>query len=500
MDTTDFGERSRTPEPCIIVIFGASGDLTNRKLMPALYNLFRKGGLPEAFCIVGVARTLMDDIAFRAKMRQGLANAGFRLSNWPEFERRLHYHPVIYDDTASYTDLHARLRELEKKQHTQGNRIFSLAMPPALYPTVARQLGQGGLAAENVGRRQWTRLVVEKPFGYDLSSAKELDAAIAESFKEHQVFRIDHYMTKQTAQNILVFRFANALFEPIWNRNYIDHVCINASENLGVEHRAGYYERSGVLRDMFQNHMMELLSLVATEPPSQITAEILRDKKAELFHSLRPFELKDLNSNLVLGQYQAGEIQGERVPGYREEPGVDPDSLTPTYALMRVFVDNWRWQGVPFYIISGKRLRQKVTRIDIQFKPVPHTMFRSIFSGNVTANRLTIGVYPQEGIFLSIQAMKPSAEFFLRTGQLQFSFHEDGEIGKIDAYEIGYADVISGDQTLFWRRDGLELCWRFLDPILKYCESAPNRSGMLHPYAAGSFGPKTAIDVFPKVG
>jgi glucose-6-phosphate 1-dehydrogenase len=384
---TDLCEWERTPEPCTILIFGASGDLTYRKLVPALYNLFNHGGLPESYCIVGASRTQMDDAAFRAKMREGVAEAGFDLIRWAEFEKSLHYQQVFYDDPPSYSALGLRLTDLDRKHRTMGNRIFNLAIPPSLYGAVARELGRAGLGKEDRGKGCWTRLVVEKPFGYNLASAKELNAAIGEGFEEHQVFRIDHYMTKETVQNILIFRFANAIFEPLWNRNYIDHVRINASESLGVEHRAGYYEQSGVLRDMFQNHMMQLLALVAAEPPSMFAADRVRDKKAELFRSLRPFQLKGLDDHLVLGQYEAGEIERKKVPGYREEPDVDPESLTPTYALMRVFVDNWRWQGVPFYITSGKRLKRKVTRIDIQFKAVPHSIFRHTLGEDISPNR-----------------------------------------------------------------------------------------------------------------
>jgi glucose-6-phosphate 1-dehydrogenase len=302
-------------------------------------------------------------------------------------------------------------------------------------------------------------------------------------------------MAKQTVQNILVFRFANAIFEPLWNRNYIDYVRINASESLGIENRAGYYEHAGILRDMFQNHMMELLALVAAEPPSLFAADWVRDKKAELFRSLRPFSIED--TNLVLGQYGEGVVGGKHVPGYREEAGVDPHSLTPTYALMRLFVDNWRWQGVPFYITSGKRLRRKVTRIDIQFKTIPHSMFRHILSGSIGANRLIIEVYPQETIFLNFHSMRPGPRFCLRTAGLHFSFNKGQEGAKLGAYEKALLDALIGDQTLFWRQDELELCWAFLDPVLDSCEVCDNRFKNLHPYAAGSLGPQAALDMLP---
>lgn len=492
----DLCEQERIPVPCTIVIFGASGDLTHRKLIPALYNLFCSQRLPGNYCIVGAGRTQMDDTAFRMKMRQRLSDAGIDLKDWDSFAACLYYQVVSYDDHSSYKTLGQRLAGLDKKHQTEGNRVINLAIPPSLYAKVARELGLAGLAAEDMQKGYWTRLVVEKPFGYDLRSARKLNEAIHEGFREHQVFRIDHYMAKQTVQNILVFRFANAIFEPLWNRNYIDYVRINASENIGIETRAGYYEQSGVLRDMFQNHMMELLALVAAEPPSLFAADWVRDKKAELFRSLRPFSMKD--SRLVLGQYEGGVIGGKRVPGFREEVGVDTRSATPTYALMRVFVDNWRWQGVPFYITSGKRLKRKVTRIDIQFKAIPHSMFRQVLGGNIGANRLIIGIYPQETIFLNFHSLKPGPRFCLRTGGLHFSFNKGQEGAKLGAYEKALLDVLVGDQTLFWRQDELELCWAFFDPVLDSCEVCDDRFKHLHPYTAGSLGPQVALDMLPR--
>jgi glucose-6-phosphate 1-dehydrogenase len=491
----DLCEKERVHDPCTIIIFGASGDLTHRKLIPALYNLFCYQRLPDHFCIVGASRTAMDDRVFRSKMRQSLTDAGTDLKAWDEFEACLYYQAISYDNPSSYKVLSSRLADLDRKHQTRGNRVINLAIPPSLYATVARELSRAGLAADDMQKGQWTRLVVEKPFGYDLQSARKLNAAIHEGFREHQVFRIDHYMAKQTVQNILVFRFANAIFEPLWNRNYIEYVRINASESLGVENRAGYYEQSGVLRDMFQNHMMELLALVAAEPPSLFAADWVRDKKAELFRSLRPFSSAD--TGLVLGQYEGGVVGTEHVPGYRQEAGVDSHSQTPTYALMRLFVDNWRWQGVPFYITSGKRLKRKVTRIDIQFKAIPHSMFRQVLGGSIGANRLIIGVYPHETIFLNFQSMRPGPRFCLRTAGLHFSFNKGQEAVKLGAYEKALLDVLAGDQTLFWRQDGLELCWAFFDPVLDSCEVCDNRFTNLHPYAAGSLGPQAALDMLP---
>lgn len=494
---TDICEWERTPDPCTMVIFGASGDLTRRKLVPALYNLFLNGGMPDRFCLLGAARTPMSDSAFREKMCEGVSKAGMDLTGWPDFVQCLYYQRISYDDPATYQSLGQRLKELDRAHKTGGSRIFNLAIPPSLYMTVTQGLAGAGLSREDAEKGAFTRLVVEKPFGYDLASAKALNASLRGGFEEHQLFRIDHYMTKETVQNILIFRFANAIFEPLWNRNYIAYVRINAAESLGVEHRAGYYERSGVLRDMFQNHMMQLLALVAAEPPSRFSADRVRDKKAELFRNLRPFRFNDTQGHLVLGQYGAGVMDGNQVPGYLGEPGVEPDSVTPTYALMKVFVDNWRWQGVPFYITSGKRLKRKVTRIDIQFKSVPHSMFQNTVGENIRSNRLVLGIYPQETIFLNFQAKKPGRQLCLRTAGLSFSFRKGQKGPVLDAYEKALGDVMAGDQTLFWRQDCLELCWAFLDPIMERCEKTEAGSCKLHPYPAGSLGPQAALDILP---
>ncbi len=482
-------------EPCTIVIFGASGDLAARKLIPALYNLFINKGLPEAFRVVGAARTEMSEEAFRDKMREALGrHEGLDLSQWPQFSRCLHYQNVDYDDLDSYRLLGKRLDELSQAAGTGANRVFNLAIPPKLYATVATRLGQAGLAAEDRG---WARLVVEKPFGHDLASAKELDQAIAASFAEHQVFRIDHYLAKETVQNVLLFRFANAIFEPLWNRNFVDHVVIMATETLGVEHRAGYYEKAGVLRDMFQNHMMQLLSLIAMEPPSRYGADRVRDEKTKVFRSLRPFPVQAIYDHLVLGQYGAGEIKGMAVPGYRDEPKVADDSLTPTFALMRCFVDNWRWQGVPFYLVSGKRLQSKRTRMVIQFKEVPHSLFRETLGEHISANRLILGVHPEEDITLTFQTKNPGAKLCLRSVKMLFDYQQGQNGVLLDAYEKALLDCMLGDHMLFWRQDGVELTWAYLDPVLQRCESCDQRAGRLHEYPSGSWGPEGAKLLLP---
>ncbi|CAB5118168.1 Glucose-6-phosphate 1-dehydrogenase (EC [Olavius algarvensis associated proteobacterium Delta 3] len=480
-------------EPSTITILGATGDLTARKLMPALFNLYRIGSLPEAFAIVGCGRTHLTDETFRERMGKALSDSGGSAgAETAPFLKHLYYQPLQYDVPADFEALADTLREIDQRHKTRGNRIFYFALPPTLYMSVARMLGQAGLAEEGSGGSGWSRLVIEKPFGRDLQSAIELDGGIHTYFREHQVFRIDHYLAKETVQNVLMFRFANAIFEPVWNRQYIASVRISATERLGVEHRAGYYEQAGVVRDMFQNHMMQLLSLTAMEPPAVFKAERVRDEKIKVYRALRPFPVDRLDANLVLGQYTAGAIDGRGVPGYREEPGVTPDSVTPTYAMMKLYLDNWRWQGVPFYLVSGKRLTEKRTEIDIHFRPVPHSMFRNVLGTDILANRLILGIYPEEKIALTFQTKSPGARVRLRTVTMDFHYHENTQGVLLDAYEKVLLDGMVGDQTLFWRQDSVETCWAFLTPILEACETCGDRADLLHFYPAGSDGPEAA--------
>ncbi|MBW2608907.1 MAG: glucose-6-phosphate dehydrogenase [Deltaproteobacteria bacterium] len=475
-------------DPCTIVILGASGDLTVRKVIPALYMLFKNKGLSKDFLVVGCARTELGDDGFRDKMRAAInEDESVDNSSWQEFASHLYYRSIIYDDLSTFKDLKISLDELDKTYKTGGNRIFYLAIPPTLYSSTAQMLGKVGLSKEKEG--VWSRIVVEKPFGRDLDTAVELDRTIHEYFKEHQIFRIDHYLAKETVQNILMFRFSNAIFEPVWNRRYIDHVSITTAESLGVEHRAGYYEQAGVLRDMFQNHMMQILALTAMEPPSLFEADRVRDEKVKVYRSLRPFPVDRLQDYLVLGQYGAGAIDGKRVPAYRDEPGVSPDSLIPTFAMLKVYLDNWRWQGVPFYLTSGKRLKRKLTEIAIQFKEVPHSMFRQTLGEHISANRLILGIYPDERITLTFQTKNPGAKVCLRSVTMDFHYDQSYEGPEFDAYEKVLLDCMLGDHMLFWRQDGVELCWSFLTPILQECETCGERREMLMPYEAGSEGP-----------
>ena len=478
-------------KPCTIVIFGASGDLATRKLIPALFKMFAAESLPSLFAIVGCGRTEMGDDEFREHLRAVLREEdGFDAQRWKVFSSCLHYHPVAYTSD-SFRNLAAYLRDLDKKIRTGGNFLFHLAVPPTLYPIIGELIGAAGLSRERTDGNGWTRIVVEKPFGHDLQSAVELDAVLHRHFEEHQIFRIDHYLAKETVQNVLMLRFANAIFEPLWNRNFIDYVGIIAAESLGIEQRAGYYERAGVIRDMFQNHMMQLLSLTAMEPPARFEADRVRDEKVKVFQAIRPFSMKP-DDNLVLGQYETGSVNGETVTAYRQEEGVNPKSLTPTFALMRLFVDNWRWKGVPFYLVSGKRLRQKVTRIIIQFKDVPHTLFDNVLADRITANRLELGVYPEEAIRLSFQTKNPGPRLCLRTMTMDFEYSRNYRGAGFDPYAKVLLDCILGDQMLFWRQDGVEASWGLLTPVLDDCEKCRGRAERLHSYPAGSWGPEAA--------
>ncbi len=483
----------RTMEPCTLVIVGASGDLTARKLVPSLFNLYLNNGLPAPFLVVGCSRTRMANEEFRERMKNALTEINKAdQKKWEGFAGFLFYRSMEYDDPQSYVELAEHLRAQDAKHGTKGNRIFYLAIPPSLYETVAQMLGRVGLSKEKKEWPGWSRIVVEKPFGRDLQTAVALDRVLHRHFREHQIFRIDHYLAKETVQNILMLRFANAIFEPLWNRQYIERVSITAAETLGVKHRAGYYEQSGVLRDMFQNHMMQLLALTAMEPPSLFEADTVRDEKGKLYRSLRPFPVENLEDYLILGQYGAGTVGGQAVPGYREEPGVDPQSLTPTFAMMKVQVDNWRWQGVPFYMCSGKRLAKKLTEIVIQFKEVPHSMFRQTLGEHITANRVTMGIYPEEKITLTFQTKNPGARVCLRSVTMDFHYHQGYGGPVLEAYEKVLLDVMMGDHMLFWRQEGVELCWAFLTPILEQCETCSNRASLLQPYEAGSWGPDAA--------
>ncbi len=484
------------PQAAGLIIFGASGDLARRKLLPSLYRLFKSGLLQEQFFILGTSRVKMTTEQFRESMFEAVRDAfpgDFDQAVWKEFAPHLYYSTFEYGEPRSYTvDLADILPRLESRHQTRGNRIFYLAIPPAVFEEVIHNRGAAGLSREEIG---CSHVVIEKPFGRDLASARKLNQVVHTYYKESQIFRIDHYLAKETVQNILMFRFANSIFEPLWNRRYVDHVQITAAETIGIGHRAGYYEEAGVLRDMFQNHVFQLLCLTAMEPPAVFIADRVLDEKAKVLRSLRRLPLDSLGDYLVLGQYAQGHVSGLQVPSYREEPGVAAESLTPTFAAMKIFVDNWRWQGVPFYLRSGKRLANRKTEISVHFKEVPHSMFPDTVSGPIEANTIVLKIQPDEGMSLTFQTKEPGTKVCLNPVQMSYSYPR-GVL--LDAYEWVLLDCMLGDHMLFMREDSVELSWSSLTPVLDALESGGGVP--LASYASGSNGPEEALRMLKKDG
>ncbi len=476
------------PQPAALIIFGASGDLTKRKLFPSLYRLFKNRMLPDHFFILGTSRIEFSTDGFRRAMQDAVREAlpaDFNPSIWQEFASHIYYSKFEYGDLASYSvDLVDILPRLESSHQTLGNRIFYLAIPPFVFEDVIHNLGTAGLAREDNG---CSHIVIEKPFGHDLASARKLNQLVHSYYKERQIFRIDHYLAKETVQNILMFRFANSIFEPLWNRRYVDHVQISAAETLGVEHRAGYYEEAGVVRDMFQNHMYQLLCLTAMEAPARFIADRVQDDKTKVLRSLRRIEPGSINDHVVLGQYGPGTINGKTVPGYRQEQGVAPDSRTPTYAAMRLFIDNWRWHGVPFYLRSGKRLASRKTEISVHFKEVPYSMFPDSVGGPIEPNTIVLKIQPDEGMSLIFQSKQPGSKVCLTPVEMTYSYPR-GVL--LDAYEWVLLDCMLGDHMLFMREDSVELAWSTLTPLLDAVESGSRVPLAIYP--AGSEGPSEA--------
>ncbi|MDP2690695.1 MAG: glucose-6-phosphate dehydrogenase [Deltaproteobacteria bacterium] len=487
------------PAPCSMIIYGASGDLTVRKLIPALFRLTKNRMLPENFFVIGAARSQMGHDGFRKAMEERVrASAEFDEAAWRAFASRLYYMPVDFGDIESFRGLKGFLAGKEAEHGTGGNRLFYLATPPGAYGAIIEATAASGLSVETEG---WVRLVVEKPYGRDLKSALLLDELVHRNFDEEQVYRIDHYLGKETVQNITMLRFANAIFEPIWNRRYIDHIQITVAETLGIEKRAGYYEQAGVLRDMFQNHMLQLLSLATLEPPSLYESDLVRDERVKVFRALRPLDPGTLSGSLVIGQYGAGKINGRNVPAYRDEENVAKGSMTPTFAAMKVFVDNWRWQGVPFYLRSGKRLRKRFSEIKIQFRGVPHRLFAdALGEGEIGPNALVLKIQPDERVQLKFHAKNPGSKVCLRDVLMDFSYTEGYTGAMFEAYERVLMDCMMGDKILFVRNDGVGLTWSFLTPVLERIEGRGPGAPELKFYPAGAMGPAEAGELIKRDG
>jgi glucose-6-phosphate 1-dehydrogenase len=476
--------------PTTLVIFGATGDLANRKLLPALYNLAHEGALPERFELIGIARREMSDDAFRQIARESIQRFS-RTRPDPDVLQGLlcdmRYIAGTFDDKSVYERVGEALADFDAGAGAQLNRVFYLSTAPQFFPVIAGALGECGLQEAESSE---CRIVIEKPFGYDLASARGLNAEVLSVFDESQVFRIDHYLGKETVQNLMALRFSNALFEPVWNRNFIDQVQITAAEDIGIEGRAGYYEGAGALRDLVQNHMMQLLALLAMEPPASFEANRLRDEKLKVLEAIVPPAVEAVPSMSVRAQYGAGLVTGVSVPGYREEPGVAPDSRTETYAALRLEVSNWRWAGVPFYLRTGKRLARKVTEIAVVLKPVPHLAFQSTGSVGVQANQIILTVQPDEGVSVSIGAKIPGARMRIRPVNMEFHYGTSFVSESPEAYERLILDAMRGDATLFTRNDEIEALWGIIDPILTAWHE--DRESAIAQYPAGSAGPAEA--------
>ena len=487
-----------SPRPVELVIFGAGGDLTWRKLIPALFDLFADGWLPNQFTVLGLDLKEMNDEEFRAHLYSGIgqfARHDGTGDTWDAFAAHLMYQVGDFADPATYHSMAERLGSQDSSDALVANRVFYLAVPPGLVETIVKKLGEAKLA----DNRERVRLVVEKPFGHDLDSAKALNRLLTTIFDESQIYRIDHYLGKETVQNILAFRFANALFEPVWDRRYIDHVQITVAEKVGVGHRGGYYDHAGALRDMVQNHLLQILSLIAMEPPVSFDADEIRNKKLDTLHAIRPISPDDVHNFAVRGQYGPGLVDGEAVPGYRDEADVDGQSSTETFAAIKFYIDNWRWQNVPFYLRSGKRLPVRASQASIQFRPVPHRSFPTKATENWLPNRLIIRIQPEEGISLRFQAKRPGLNMHLGPVDMRFAYAETFEGVAPEAYETLLLDVIDGDATLFMRADQIEAAWSAIMPVLDVWEASPSGEDFPN-YAAGTWGPDRSNALLAKDG
>ncbi len=486
-------------DPCTIVIFGASGDLSRRKLVPALYGLAAQNCLARRFAIIGFARTPMTDDAFQQAAVDSVkkfADSGtVREQECTDFSKALAYVAGEYHHPEAFEKLKQRLEDLDKAHKLNGNRLFYLATPPDVYPLIIEQLQKAGLAKHPNGK-SWVRIIIEKPYGRDLASAKKLNQTVRKVFDEPQVYRIDHYLGKDTVQNLLVLRFGNGIFEPLWNRNYVDHVQITAAETLGVEQRAAFYETAGATRDMIQSHVLQLTSFVAMEPPASFDATAVRNEKIKVLQSIRPFTAESIETDVVRGQYGPGSEtrNSSLLAGYRNEPGVTKTSSIETFVAARLQIDNWRWAGVPFYLRTGKRLPSRVTEIAIQFRRAPHVVFRG---QDLSTNTLVLNVQPDEGISISFHAKLPGQEMKLKTVTMDFSYQKEFGTGERSAYATLINDCMRGDATLFDRADGVEAAWALVDPLLDYFES--NKPKFPN-YAAGTWGPRESDKLLERDG
>ena len=487
-----------TADSCTVILFGASGDLAKRKVIPAMYDLAQYNSLGACYAIIGFARTPMTDETFRNSVGEAaktISEVGpIDPQKWSGFASNLFYTAGDYSDPDSYVQLVRRLAELEAAKKLCGNRLFYLSTPPEVYPDIVEQLGRAGLARPNKPN-SWVRIIIEKPFGRDLASAKQLNKIVLNVFEEKQIYRIDHYLGKDTVQNLLVLRFGNGIFEPLWNRNYVDQVQITASETLGVERRGGFYETAGALRDMIQSHVLQLTSLVAVEPPASFDATAVRNEKLKVLQSIRPFNLEMVAQWVVRGQYAPGKIADKSLPGYREEQGVKPDSRTETFVAMRLLVDNWRWAGVPFYLRTGKRLARRSTEIMIQFKRAPHIVFRE---REVEPNRLVLNIQPEEGVSVSFGAKRPGTEMSIGNVTMNFSYKEGFGGTTRSAYATLLNDCLRGDATLFDRGDSVEAAWSLVDPILDVWSAA--KTAGVPVYSSGTWGPKESDQLLERDG
>ncbi|MCC6485649.1 MAG: glucose-6-phosphate dehydrogenase [Armatimonadetes bacterium] len=490
---------SRVADPCAFVIFGATGDLTHRKLIPALFSLYLESLLPSNFAIVGFARRDWSDERFRDEMWQGIQAHARRLAGereaWEGFARSLFYNRSTFQDPEGYDRLKTKLSELDKSHDTHGNRLFYLATPPSDYEPIIEQIGAHNLQSEERG---WARIIVEKPIGTDLASSRELNSAIRSVFPESRIYRIDHFLGKETVQNILVFRFANSIFEPIWNQKYVDHVQITNAENIGLEGRGAFFDKAGIVRDLAQNHQLQLLTLMAMEPPSSLRADAIRDEKLKVLQAVRLLTREEVDEHAVRGQYTAGLVQGQPALGYLEEPNVQPDSATETYAAVRLFVDNWRWAGVPFYLRVGKRLPKKSTEISLQFKEIPNILFGATQKDAVRPDLLVIRIQPDEGIFLRFTSKEPGPSMRLQQVRMGFQYGASFGTPSPEAYERLLLDAASGEQALFARDDEVEAQWRIVMPVLDRWREL-GRQG-LHEYQAGTWGPLEAFSLLTRDG